>query len=343
MSINGSINSIAQEQVNLTDYSKRPYASKVYADMRGVVDFGNLLQFAPFEGGYCFLAVINGPSLCYDFKEYMDSDFATLQETFITILEQEFRGLSGIDDISADTIDISDGISTMSLLGKVNQNANSQLSMTFTEKSGTPITTYVAMYLRYIRDPRSEAKTYGGAITPSNAYKVSAAREVFNMLYIITDSTCLNIEKAFLILNAQPTSASYGDLYSGDRGDISTKDVTVNWNAFVTDGKLPNKIAHVYMRNLIRTNANKSNKINLNSYEMDWSISGLQSRVGNSSELVFSKEALYDEGNNTGNRNSKHFTWDGANGNDLVKIGPASDDNTFIGDSGTYTDYAGIQ
>ena len=49
------------EVTPMEDYSKRPTASSRYVNMRGVVDFGNLLQFAPFEGGYCFLAVINAP------------------------------------------------------------------------------------------------------------------------------------------------------------------------------------------------------------------------------------------------------------------------------------------
>ena len=43
--------------INTHDYTKMPYTAETYADMRGVVDFGNLMQFAPYESGYCFLAV----------------------------------------------------------------------------------------------------------------------------------------------------------------------------------------------------------------------------------------------------------------------------------------------
>lgn len=267
------------EYITTGDYSKSPYKANQYANMRGVVDWGNLLQFAPYESGYCFLSVINGPYIgtvtaanggCSD-----KDGFGDLQDAFIKILEQEFKGLSGIGNITSDTMEISDGITSISLLGKVNQETNSQISMEFTEKSGSLITKYVSQYLRFVRDPKTQAKTYGGAIKASNSRTATPAKEVFNLLYIITDSTCLNIEKAFLILNAQPTEAAYGDLYNGNKGDISTKEVTVTFNAFVVDGKIANKIALAYMRCMVNTGAFTAGKINTNSYEMDWSISGL--------------------------------------------------------------------
>ena len=140
------------------------------------------------------------------------------------------------------------------------------------------------------------------------------------MLYIITDSTCLNIEKAFLILNAQPTSAGYGDIYTGDKGDISSKEVTVNWNAFVVDGKLPNKIAHVCMRNLVANDNNKNGKIKLNSYDYDWSISGLAGGVSKSSNLRL-------------NPNTGKFSWD-------TKQGVGFGENETV-KSDSYISYAG--
>lgn len=265
--------------IETKDYSKEPNAASEYADMRGVVDYGNLFQFAPFEGGYCFLAVINAPYIATQFKTEIP-EFESLQNAFVKILEQEFKGLSGIEDITADTMDVAgDGINTLTLLGKVSANHNTQISMSFTEKTGSLITKYIAMYLRFIRDPDTQARTYGGHINVGNAKDAGWHKEVFNMLYIVTDSTCLNVEKAFLILNAQPMTASYSELYNTTKGEISTKDVTVTFNAFVVDGKLPNKIAKVYIRNLIKTDKNPSGNINLNSYDFNWSVSGLGGKV----------------------------------------------------------------
>ena len=280
---NGKGEGSTHSYIDTKDYSKAPWKASEYANMRGVVDWGNLFQFAPYESGYCFLAVINGPYIgtvdaAHGGCSGIDG-FGDLQDAFIKILEQEFKGLSGIGNITSDTMEISDGITSISLLGKVNQETNSQITMEFTEKSGSLITKYVSTYLRFVRDPKTEAKTYGGAITASNARDASPAKEVFNFLYIITDSTCLNIEKAFLILNAQPTEAAYSDLYNNTKGSVETKEIDVSFNAFVIDGSLANKLAHVYMRNLVKTGVNTKGKINLNSYDMNWSISGVDGKV----------------------------------------------------------------
>ena len=267
---------------NNTDYSIKPF--NISTDMRGVIDFGDLYQFAPFESGYSFIAVINGPRMANiidtatmkdkNGKQIdVDKNFKPLQDSFISIIENEFRGLDGIEDITSDTMEITDNISTMSLIGKVNQSTSSQITMRFFEKTGALITKYIATYLRYIRDPKTQAKTYGGAIKDGTAY--GPAQEVFNMLYVVTDSTCLHVEKAFLLLNAQPTSAGYSELYNTEKGQIETKEITVNWNCFVVDGVEINKVAATYLEKIIVTNENSSGKININSWNMNWTISGI--------------------------------------------------------------------
>ena len=255
------------------DYTISPNTSAQNVNMRGVIDFGNLFQFAPFESGYSFITVINGPRMAT--MKGMDANFKSLQDSFISIIENEFRGLDGIDDITSDTMEITDNISTLSLIGKVNQSTSSQITMRFFEKTGALITKYIATYLRYIRDPKTQAKTYGGNISYSTSQaEIGPAQEVFNMLYIVTDSTCLHIEKAFLLLNAQPTSAGYSELYNTEKGQIETKEITVNWNCFVVDGKRVNKVAKTYLDNIINNGVVEDGKININSWNMNWTISG---------------------------------------------------------------------
>lgn len=250
-------------------------------DMRGVVDYGNLFQFAPYESGYSLIAVINGPAFAKDVPlDY----FQKLQKAFIKIIENEFRGLDGIDDITSDTMEITDGITTMSLLSKINQTTNSQISMRFFEKTGATITKYISTYLRLIRDPKTQAKTYGGAITVDSTRKeYGPQKEVFNFLYIVTDATMLHVEKAFLILNAQPTTAAYSDLYNSEKGTIENKEITVQWNCFVVDGAAVNLAAVNYLKELVNNQEtlDKNNgKININSWNFDWSISGLDAATG---------------------------------------------------------------
>ena len=272
------------------DFSVKPVATANGVDMRGVIDFGNLYQFAPFESGYSFIAVINGPKMA----QKIEGSFKELQDLFVNIIENEFRGLDGIEDITSDTMEITDNISTMSLISKVTQTTNSQLSMRFFEKTGALITKYIATYLRYIRDTKTEAKTYGGKITPSTPQAAyGPAQEVFNMLYVVTDSTCLHVEKAFLILNAQPTQASLSDLYNTEKGQIETKEITVNWNCFVVDGDAINKVAAAYLEKLIKYEGNPDGKVNINSWDMDWSISGTGS--GDNSKTTI-KQLGYEDG-----------------------------------------------
>ena len=242
-------------------------------DMRGVIDYGNLYQFAPYESGYSFIAVINGPAFVHN-ANFKDTNFKDKQEAFIKIIENEFRGLDGIDDITSDTMEITDNITSMSLISKVNQTTNSQITMRFYEKTGAAITKYIADYLRYIRDPKTQAKTYGGSInTDTKQDEYGPHKEVFNMLYIVTDSTCLHVEKAFLLLNAQPTTASLSELYNFDKGSIESKEITVTWNCFVVDGVNVNKAAVAYLANIIKTDSNQGGKININSWDFKWSIS----------------------------------------------------------------------
>ena len=286
-----------------SDYTINPPATTQNVDMRGVIDYGNLYQFAPFEGGYSFIAVINGPRFITNklnnFTIYKDLDnnqlteplfdgteIKTLQDTFISIIENEFRGLDGIEDITSDTMEITDNISTMSLIGKVNQSTSSQITMRFFEKTGALITKYIATYLRLIRDTKTQAKTYGGYLNfKASNDEYGPAQEVFNMLYIVTDSTCLHVEKAFLLLNAQPTTAGYSELYNTEKGQIETKEITVNWNCFVVDGAAINKVAAVYLEKLIKTDKNTDGKVDINSWNTNWSISGIDGEGDNPAKI----------------------------------------------------------
>lgn len=268
------------------DGAKQPFSASSYADMRGVVDFGNLVQFAPYETGYCFLAVINGPAMMNE--DPLGDGRIELQNAFIKILENEFKGLSGIDDIASDTMDITDNISTLSLISKTTQATNGSISMNFTEKSGGLITKYISTYLRYIKDPKTQAKHYGGLVgTTVDPKDTGFHKEVFNMLYVVTDSTCLQVEKAFLILNAQPNTAAFGDLYNASKGDIDKVDLSVSFNAFVVDGKIPNLIAKKYIETLVNTTeAFQAGKINVNSWNYDWSYAAANGTIRKISHLT---------------------------------------------------------
>lgn len=219
-------------------YTKKPRSIAEYAMMRGVTDFTNAAQFNLYETGYSHLCVISGPQ-CIEKND--DSYVQKMYQTFKYILEYEFRGLSGIEDISADDLEVTDGISTMNIIGKVNKQSASEVSMTFTEKSGAVITNFIRYYLEGIRDPRTQAKTYHGLIK-NGILAPGFENEVFNFLYIVTDNTMLNLERAYLLCNAWPNKAETS-IYESEKGSIDKKELSVTFKCFVIDGEEVNQRA----------------------------------------------------------------------------------------------------
>lgn len=215
-------------------FTKRPRSVAEYTMMRGVTDFTNAAQFNMYLKGYQHLVVISVPEYIKVLGDSND-EVQKMLDLFCYILEYEFKGLDGIEDITVDNLEFTDGISTMATMGKVTQQSASEVSMSFTEKSGSVITKFIDMYIRGVRDPRTQAKTYHGLIKEG---KLSAGfeNEVFNFMYIVTDETMLGLEKAYLLCNAWPNKAPTS-IYNGTKGEIDKADIDVTMQCFVIDGE----------------------------------------------------------------------------------------------------------
>ena len=123
----------------------------------------------------------------------------------------------------------------MNSMGKVTQQSASEISMSFTEKSGSVITKFIDMYIRGVRDPRTQAKTYHGLIK-NGILAAGFENEVFNLMYIVTDETMLGLEKAYLLCNAWPNKVP-SSIYNGTKGEIEKVDIEVTMQCFVIDGE----------------------------------------------------------------------------------------------------------
>lgn len=213
-------------------YTKKTLSRAEYGTMRGTMDYSNAKLFNLFESGYGFIKILSRPAWLEAFAT--DSQQHQMLELFCWIIEYEFRGLDGIDDVTADNIEYTDGISTINTIGKVNKQSAAEISMTFTERSGLAITKFINYYLTGVKDPRTQAKTYHGLIA---AGKIAGGfeNEVFNMLYMVTDNTLLGLEKAYILANAWPSKAETSML-NVTKGDIDKKETTVTWQCFVMDG-----------------------------------------------------------------------------------------------------------
>lgn len=212
-------------------YIKKPNSISEYAMMRGVTDFTNPAQFNLYEKGYQFLYVLSIPKYIDMLSE--NPIVANMTNAFCNIIEQEFKGLSGIDDITTEDLEVTDGISTMNVIGKVTKQSSAEVSTSYTEKSGALITNFIKYYLEGIRDPRTQAKTYHGLIK-NGKLGPGFQNEVFTLLYVVTDNTMLMLEKAYLLCNAYPTAAKTS-IYEGEKGSIEKVDVDISWRCFIID------------------------------------------------------------------------------------------------------------
>ena len=202
-----------------------------YTLFRGVTDFSELRQFNMFEGGYSFLHVLDIPEFLKKLMSTND-DYKMLISTYRHYLEYAFKGLSGFEDITADTGEVTNGVSNLQLINKVNIQSASQFTMNYQEQHGLLLAKVHELFLRGVKDPKSGVKRYHGLLNKGEAMEGQNGfeNEVFTFLYYVCDNTCLNIEKAYLIVAAQPTTAALADVSNSERGQFDWKEVSVAFN-----------------------------------------------------------------------------------------------------------------
>ena len=228
---NGILNNFTIKPRNLTQYTA----------YRGVTDFTQIGQFAQYEKGYSFLSVLQMPKFMTMLAN-KDDNIKDLVVSFQHMLEFEFRGLDGLPDLSAETFQITDGINEVQLINKVTEDTSATVSMSYFEKTGSLITKFSDLYLTGIKDPKSQAKTYHGLIK-NGLLAPGPENEVFTMLYYVTDSTMLRLEKAYLLCNCQLTKAERS-MYNGTRSDIgSNVEISIDFNCYPISGYEVDKAA----------------------------------------------------------------------------------------------------
>jgi hypothetical protein len=230
-------------------------------DMRGLIDPSNLKQFNLYEGGYGLLVVTAIPKFLQELAT-SDNDapnangrtysqlYGPLIRTFVNVLEQEFRGLDGIENITSENGDFTNGISTISMINKVvEQSGSSQFTMRYTEKAGAVLSRVNELYLRGIKDTRTGYKTYHGLIADGSIplKDVGYQSECFSFMYIITDNTGYRVERAFFIVGAQSTNADLNTLFNIEKGTYDFKELSIEFNGFPITGAEIDKKAQAYL------------------------------------------------------------------------------------------------
>ena len=251
----------------------RKVDNKKISDMRGLIDPSNLAQFNQFEGGYSIFSIVTIPevlrllatstAMVPGENVSFRTKYHDLISTYIKILEQEFRGISGLDDITADTGEFTNGITTINMINKIVEQSAGTFTMNYTEKAGAPITRTHELLLKAIKDSKTGFKHYHGLIKAGEIQlnQVGFQSECFSFLYMVTDNTGLRLERAYYIVGAQPTKAEISDLYNVTKGEYDFKEVGVEFNGVALTNSAIDKKAREYLGYLTGTTIDYENDV----------------------------------------------------------------------------------
>jgi hypothetical protein len=237
-----------------------------YRLMRGVPDFGSLVQFNPYETGYAAFIICQMPKFLELLAKY-DASYNKLVSNWAHIIEYEFKSFDGLEGLTADTIQLGDDLNSINVISKVNMQSASEFSLTYDEKSGSVLTKFGKLYLTGIKDPRTQVKTYHGLIH-SGKMEPGFENEVFTFLFINTDNTMREIENAVLLIGCQLNSADL-DMYNYTKGDIGKREVTVKFSGYPVQSTYINKAAQSMMSFLLSADAG-ARQIIVNSDEYNY-------------------------------------------------------------------------
>ena len=267
-----------------------------YNLMRGVPNFGSLVQFNPYESGYACFIICGMPKFMEMLARIEPDTYGKLVENWKHIIEYEFKSFDGLQDMNADTIQLGDDLNSINVINKVNMQSASEFSLTYDEKSGSPLTKFAKLYLTGIKDPRTQVKTYHGLIH-NDLLEPGFENEVFTFLFIATDNTMREIEAAYLLLGCQLNSADT-DMYNYTKGDINKKETTVKFSGYPVSSSQVDAAAQEMLNYLISADAG-ARQIVFNSNDFNYTginaisdtLSGYQSNTTSTSNDSNGKNA----------------------------------------------------
>ena len=220
-----------------------------YSLGRGVMDVTQLKQFNMYEKGYPFLIVLKIPKM-FEKMGDMSTDYENLYKNFVHVLEYDFRSLDGINNMSADTSEITNGNTKLDIITKVNWEAASKFTMKYQERKGSLFARTLELYLRGIKDPMTQIKRWNGAVdmnmNTATGTDAGYENEVFEFLYFVTDNTARFIEKAFLLAACQFTEVQL-DQYNQEKGQIEWQDVNLSFNGYALTNDLVTQKAQEFL------------------------------------------------------------------------------------------------
>lgn len=246
---------------------KKPRSGFEFAALLGAADFTNLPQFNAYETGYGMLILLEIPTFI-KMAAAKNDDVQRLADIFVKTVENEFKGLSGIGGFNSESGEIGNGIDSINMINKTSVESTGTFSISYTEKTGTPLSKFLELVLKGIKDPKSSYKTYLGELENDYSLEAGFEKEVFTFLYLVTDNTGRELERAMLFTGCQPQSVPRSELYDSNKGDISNVEISLEFSYYAIESNEVNNLSKRYLDWL--NNDNNPNKIIKNMYERNY-------------------------------------------------------------------------
>ena len=230
------------------------------ADFRKPFDPTNLPIFKRFETGYAIFIVLNIPNCLAKLTSvetgkhtgiHYSKKYKDLITSYVKILEREFTGLDGLDNITSESVEY-EGNNEMSVsaINKTIESTSATISIQYTEQYGATLTRVHELFLKGVDDPiLGRRKHYNGLIDDKELMP-AFENEVFTFLYMLTDNTGYRLEKAFYLFNAQPIVSHLSELYNSEAGVRANKEITCEFNCNVATGNVINAKAKTILEAL---------------------------------------------------------------------------------------------
>ena len=182
------------------------------------LDNGNIAQYDFMQGGYGVFYWITMPT-------FMELGNKSLVDRFRNLTEKGATSFDGIQDMQANTEDITGGIAGNTFKQMTNMRDEfDSFTIKVYELQGSPIREAIEYWLTGIRDPKTGYATYHGLVdTIDGGY--SAKNHTGEIIYIVTDpsGSANGIEYACMITNVLPTKVpkSHLNMSHGDHPVVS--------------------------------------------------------------------------------------------------------------------------
>ena len=194
-------------------------------------------SFDPFMSGYAFIKWLSVPS-------WIGGDKGV---EFKALSEKNFKGFSGINDISMDTSSIIAGFTGNESHYAKGITKSGEFTLKHQEHSGSPLTSIYNQWVSGIRDPKTGIATYPKDFN----LEYHSSNHTGVLLYVVTRPDAnnfagKNIEFAALFTKVMPTKIALSH-FNFETGNHDVNDIDQEFKAYMNIGQAVEDFAAKYM------------------------------------------------------------------------------------------------